>query len=59
MIHTKHLFIVQWVLRSIPYGRPIELFHIPASAPQMVVKKMALVCAILSLDGAYKTISGS
>ena len=29
-------------------GEPIELFLIPASAPQ------PMVCAILSVDGAYK-----
>ena len=32
--------MVQWVVRSIPHGGPIELFLIPASA---------MVCAILSV----------
>ena len=28
--------IVRWVVGSIPYGWPIELFLIPASTPQLV-----------------------
>ena len=33
--------MVQWVVGSIPHGGPIELFLVPASAPQL-------------WDGAYK-----
>ena len=31
-----HSLMVQWVIGSIPHGGPIELFLIPASAPQLV-----------------------
>ena len=35
--------MVLWVVGSILHGGPIELFLVPASAPQLVV------CAILSV----------
>ena len=41
------LIMVQWVVRSILHGGPIELFLVPASAPQLYV----LSCL---WDGAYK-----
>ena len=28
---VEHLLMVQWVVRSIPHGGHIELFHVPAS----------------------------
>ena len=31
-----YIIMVQWVIGSIPHGDPIELFLIPASAPQLV-----------------------
>ena len=40
----------QLVIRSVPHGEPIELFLIPASAPQLVQQR--LWC--LLWDGAYK-----
>ena len=39
------LLMVQWVVRSVPHGGPIELFLVPASASQLVSSQ---------LDGAYK-----
>ena len=32
----EHLLMVQCVVGLIPHGRPIELFIIPASAPQLM-----------------------
>ena len=42
------LLMVQWVIRSIPYGAPIELFLVPDSALRLVY---VLSCL---WDGAYK-----
>ena len=45
---VERLIMVQWVIRSIPHGGPIELF--PASAPQLVNKGYGmcyLVCGML------------
>ena len=33
---VEHSLIVQWVFGSIPPGGPIELFLVPACAPQLV-----------------------
>ena len=30
---VEHPFMVQWVTGSIPHGRPIKLFLVPASTP--------------------------
>ena len=41
---------VQWVIRSIPYGGPFELFRVPASAPRMCNKGCGMcypVCGIV------------
>ena len=32
-----HQFLVQWLIGLIPVGRPIELFFMLASAPQLYV----------------------
>ena len=40
--------MVRWVVGSILHGGPIELFLVPASAPQTGVTK-AVVCVILSV----------
>ena len=33
---AEYQLMVRWVVGSIPYGRPTELFPIPANASQMV-----------------------
>ena len=38
--------MVQWVARWIPHGGPIEIFLVPAIAPQLVLSCL--------WDGAYK-----
>ena len=42
------------VVGSILHGEPIELFHVPASAPQLVYHRPWYVLYCL-WDGAYKT----
>ena len=44
--------MVQWVVGLILHGGPIELFLVPASAPQLVYKRPWYVLSCL-LDGAY------
>ena len=44
--------MVQWVVRLIPHDRPIELFIIPASSPQLVQQRPWYVPFYL-WDGAY------
>ena len=33
---VEHSLMVRWVVRSILHGEPIDLFLVPASAPQLV-----------------------
>ena len=33
----EYLLMVRWVIRSIPYGGPVEVYLIPASAPWYVL----------------------
>ena len=33
---VEHFLMVQWIVGSILYGGPIELFFIPSSAPRLV-----------------------
>ena len=32
----EHQLMMQWVIGSIPHGEPVELYLIPAYAPQVV-----------------------
>ena len=47
---VEPLIMVQGVTGSILYDGPTELFLIPASA----LLTQAVICDILSMDGAYK-----
>ena len=49
----QDLYEGSWVVRSIPYGGPFELFLVQASASTTGVTK-AVVCIIMSVVGAYK-----
>ena len=46
---VEHLLMMQWVIRSIPLGRPNELFLIPAGSG---IIKTVVSCLWV---GAYKT----
>ena len=50
---VKYPLMMQWVVRSIPYCGPIELFLVPASALQLVYQRTWYVFSCL-WDGAYK-----
>ena len=50
---AEHPLLVQWVVGSIPHGGPIELFFVPASAPQLVYKGPWYVLFCL-WDNAFK-----
>ena len=45
--------MMRWVTGSIIHGGPIELFLIPASAPQLVQQSLWYVLSYL-WDGKYK-----
>ena len=45
--------MVQWSVRSIFHGGPIELFPVPASAPRLVTQRLWYVSSHL-WDDAYK-----
>ena len=44
---VEHLFMVQWVVGSMPHGGPIELFHFNQCSMTGITK--AMVCAFLSI----------
>ena len=48
-----HSLIVRWVVVSILHGGPIDIFLVPASAPQLVLQRPWYVLSCL-WDGAYK-----
>ena len=50
---VKCLLLVQWVIRLIPHGGPIELFLIPDSTPRLVKQWLWYVLSCM-WDGAYK-----
>ena len=45
---VDHPLILQWVVRSIPHGGPIQLCLVPVSDPQLMYQK-AVVCVVLSM----------
>ena len=50
---VEHPLMVQWIIGSIPYGGPIELFLVPASAPWLDKQRVWYVLSCL-WDDAYK-----
>ena len=45
--------MVRWIIGSILYGGPIEIYLVPASAPRLVQQRLWYVLSCL-WDGAYK-----
>ena len=44
--------MVRWVVGSIPHGRPIEFFLVPASSPQLVYQRKCMrypLCGVVNV----------
>ena len=51
--------VVQWVMGSIPQCGPIELFLVPASAPQLVQQRPWYVLSCLWNDAYKRTLAAN
>ena len=51
--------MMRWVVRSILHGGPIELFLIPASAPQMMGVRCSSIVRVFAHDAMGRQIEPS